>query len=59
MPASTSGPARIRRRSGRAGAGRADYAHRMNPSGGISQSMDARRRAPASPVVAAGNERAG
>jgi len=32
---------------------------RMNPSGGISQSMDARRRAPASPVVAAGNERAG
>jgi hypothetical protein len=31
----------------------------MNPSGGISQSMDARRRAPVSPVVAAGIERVG
>jgi hypothetical protein len=31
----------------------------MNPSGGISQSMDARHRVPASPVVAAGNERVG
>jgi hypothetical protein len=31
----------------------------MNPSDGISQSMDARRRAPVSPVVAAGIERVG
>ena len=58
-PASASGPVPDPRPEGRAGAYRAGYAHRMNPSGGISQSMDARRRAPASPVVAAGNERAG